>query len=135
VQTHISYLFLTGDVIYKTKKPVDFGFIDQVAPERREAFCHTELHLNRRLAPDVYLGVVPIVRLTDGRIAGREALRCAPPTRRGRSTAPSASASRRSAQARDRTWSWTRRPLRARSREQSPRCWSRPRTGPDGLGC
>ena len=69
VQTHISYVFLAGEVVYKTKKPVDFGFIDQVAPERREAFCHAEVRLNRRLAPDVYLGVMPVVRLADGRIA------------------------------------------------------------------
>ena len=68
-QTHVSYVFLAGDVVYKTKKPVDFGFIDQVAPERREAFCHAEVRLNRRLAPDVYLGVGPIVRRPDGRIA------------------------------------------------------------------
>ena len=69
LQTHISYVFLAGEVVYKTKKPVDFGFIDQIAPERREAFCHAEVRLNRRLAPDVYLGVVPVVRLADGRIA------------------------------------------------------------------
>ncbi len=68
-QTHVSYVFMAGDVVYKTKKPVDFGFIDQVAPERREAFCHAEVRLNRRLAPDVYLGVGPIVRHPGGRIA------------------------------------------------------------------
>ena len=68
-QTHVSYVFLAGDVAYKTKKPVDFGFIDQVAPERREAFCYAEVRLNRRLAPDVYLGVGPIVRYPGGRIA------------------------------------------------------------------
>ena len=68
-QTHVSYVFLAGDVVYKSKKPVDFGFIDQVAPERREAFCHAEVRLNRRLAPDVYLGVGPIVRHPGGRIA------------------------------------------------------------------
>ena len=68
-QTHVSYVFLAGDVAYKTKKPVDFGFIDQVEPERREAFCHAEVRLNRRLAPDVYLGVGPIVRYPGGRIA------------------------------------------------------------------
>ena len=65
-QTHISYVFLAGDVVYKTKKPVDFGFIDQLAPETRERFCHAEVELNRRLAPDVYLGVVPVVRTPDG---------------------------------------------------------------------
>ena len=66
-QTHISWVFLAGDVVYKTKKPVDFGFISQLDAETRERFCHAELRLNRRLAPGVYLGVVPIVRMPDGR--------------------------------------------------------------------
>ena len=39
VQTHISSVFIAGDFVYKTKKPVDFGFIDQTAPEARERFC------------------------------------------------------------------------------------------------
>ena len=68
-QTHISYVFLAGDLVYKTKKPVDFGFIDQVAPETRERFCHAEVRLNRRLASDVYLGVAPVTRTRDGRFA------------------------------------------------------------------
>lgn len=68
-QTHISYVFLAGDVVYKTKKPVDFGFINQVAPEARERYCHDEVRLNARLAPEVYLGVVPVVRRADGRFA------------------------------------------------------------------
>ena len=68
-QTHISRVFLAGDVVYKTKKPVDFGFISQLDAETRERFCHAELRLNRRLAPGVYLGVVPIVRTPDGRFA------------------------------------------------------------------
>ena len=67
VQTHISYVFLAGDVVYKTKKPVDFGFIEQLTLETRERFCHAEVRLNRRLAPDVYLGVVPVLRRADGR--------------------------------------------------------------------
>lgn len=66
VQTHISYVWIADDVVYKAKKPVNFGFIDQVAPETRERYCHLEVDLNRRLAPDVYLGVVPIVRAADG---------------------------------------------------------------------
>ena len=69
LQTHISYVFLAGDVVYKTKKPVDFGFIDQTDHGARERFCHAELRLNRRLAPDVYLDVVPVVRTPDGRFA------------------------------------------------------------------
>ncbi len=68
-QTHISRVFLAGDVVYKTKKPVDFGFISQLDAETRERFCHAELRLNRRLAPGVYLGVVPVVRMPDGRFA------------------------------------------------------------------
>lgn len=66
VQTHISYVWIAGDVVYKAKKPVDFGFIDQVDPKTREAFCHLEVDLNRRLAPDVYLEVVPIVEEPGG---------------------------------------------------------------------
>ena len=68
-QTHISYVFLAGNLVYKTKKPVDFGFVDQLAPETRERFCHAEVRLNRRLAPDVYLGVAPVTRTRDGRFA------------------------------------------------------------------
>jgi aminoglycoside phosphotransferase family enzyme/predicted kinase len=67
VQTHISYVFLAGEVVYKTKKPVDFGFIQQLTLDRRRAFCEAEVRLNARLASDVYLAVVPIVRTEDGR--------------------------------------------------------------------
>ncbi|MGE3961250.1 MAG: AAA family ATPase [Dehalococcoidia bacterium] len=66
VQTHISYVWIADDLVYKAKKPVDFGFIDQIDPKTREAFCHLEVDLNRRLAPDVYLEVVPIVETADG---------------------------------------------------------------------
>jgi len=69
VQTHISYVFLADDRVYKTKKPVDFGFINQLEFETRHQFCLREVELNRRLAPDVYLGVVPAVRFADGRHA------------------------------------------------------------------
>lgn len=69
VQTHISYVWIAGEVVYKAKKPVNFGFIDQVAPEARERHCRLEVELNRRLAPDVYLGVVPIVQAADGSFA------------------------------------------------------------------
>ncbi len=68
-QTHISWVFLAGDLVYKTKKPVDFGFIRQLDGETRERFCHAELRLNRRLAPGVYVDVVPVVRMPDGRYA------------------------------------------------------------------
>ena len=68
-QTHISYVFMAGDRVYKTKKPVNFGFIDQQAPEQRERFCHQEVRLNRRLTRDVYSDVVPVVRREDGSFA------------------------------------------------------------------
>ncbi|MDX1393256.1 MAG: AAA family ATPase [Gemmatimonadota bacterium] len=62
VQTHISVVFLAEDRVYKVKKPVDLGFLDFTTLERRAHFCREEVRLNRRLAPDVYLGVAPIVR-------------------------------------------------------------------------
>lgn len=60
-ETHISILFLIGDRAYKLKKPVRFPFIDLSTVELRRRACHREVELNRRLAPDVYLGVADIV--------------------------------------------------------------------------
>jgi aminoglycoside phosphotransferase family enzyme/predicted kinase len=60
VETHISWVFLTGDYAYKVKKPLDLGFLDFSTLERRQQACTEELRLNRRLAPDLYLAVVPI---------------------------------------------------------------------------
>lgn len=60
VETHISWVFLAGDRVWKVKKPVDLGFLDFTSRERRRFFCQEEVRLNRRLAPDVYLGVVDI---------------------------------------------------------------------------
>src|SRR4030043_1843076 len=61
VQTQMSFLFLTGDYVYKVKKPVDLGYLDYTTLEKRRFFCQQEIKLNRRLCPDVYLEVVPIV--------------------------------------------------------------------------
>lgn len=61
-QTHISVVFLAGDFAYKIKKPVNFGFLDFTRLEDRHRLCLEEVRLNRRLAPSVYLGVVPVVR-------------------------------------------------------------------------
>jgi aminoglycoside phosphotransferase family enzyme len=70
-QTHISAVFLAGPVVYKVKKPVDFGFLDFTTLEKRHHFCSEEVRLNRKLAPTVYLGVVPVVETTKGlRIEG-----------------------------------------------------------------
>src|SRR5262245_24007260 len=60
--THISVVFLAGAFAYKIKKPVDLGFLDFSTLEKRRHFCEEEVRLNRRLAPAVYLGVVPITR-------------------------------------------------------------------------
>ena len=65
IQTHISSVFLTGDRAYKLKKPVNFGFLDFSTVELRERYCRAEVELNRRLAPEVYLGVEPVVRRGD----------------------------------------------------------------------
>jgi hypothetical protein len=60
VQTHISYVFIAGEFVYKFKKPVDFGFLDFTTLEKRKYFCEQELLLNRRLCPDLYLGTVRV---------------------------------------------------------------------------
>lgn len=64
-QTHVSYVFLAGDYAYKIKKPVQLPFIDCSRLIKRRALCERELLLNQRFAPEIYLGVVPLV-LRDG---------------------------------------------------------------------
>src|SRR6266705_2404572 len=66
VQTHISYVLLAGNHVYKVKKPVHFSFLDFSTLERRRHFCHEEVRLNRRLARDTYLGVGTICAIQDG---------------------------------------------------------------------
>ena len=58
--THISVVFLAGPYVYKIKKPVELGFLDFSTLEKRRHFCQEEVRLNGRLAPEVYLGVVPV---------------------------------------------------------------------------
>jgi aminoglycoside phosphotransferase family enzyme/predicted kinase len=60
VTTHISWVFLTDREVWKLKRPVDYGFVNYTTLERRRRCCEDEVRLNRRLAPDVYLGVVPV---------------------------------------------------------------------------
>jgi len=60
IQTHISWVFLAGDYAYKLKKPVNFGFLDFTSLAARKHFCQQELHLNRRLSPEIYLAVLPL---------------------------------------------------------------------------
>lgn len=62
VQTHISFVLLAGDYVYKFKKPVNFGFLDFSDLGKRKYCCEQELILNRRLCPEVYLGLVSVRR-------------------------------------------------------------------------
>lgn len=69
-ETHISWVLRTGSFAYKIKKPVELDFIDASTLERRHFFCQEELRLNRRLAPQLYLDVVPIVQTQAGLLVG-----------------------------------------------------------------
>lgn len=72
VETHISWVLLTGEFAYKVKKPVELGFLDFSTPELRRRYCEEELRVNRRTARDLYLEVVPIAETPDGLRVGRE---------------------------------------------------------------
>jgi len=61
----MSWVFLAGDKVYKLKKPVRFPYLDFSTPRRREDACRAELSLNRRLAADVYLDVVPLTTMEE----------------------------------------------------------------------
>jgi aminoglycoside phosphotransferase family enzyme len=62
MQTQMSFVFIAGDYVYKVKKPVNLGYLDYTTLEKRHFFCQREVELNRRLCPDTYLGVIPIVK-------------------------------------------------------------------------
>lgn len=66
IQTHISWVFLTDHFAYKVKKPVDLGFLNFTTLRRRHHYLHEELTLNRRLCPEIYLEVLPIVARGEG---------------------------------------------------------------------
>ena len=65
VETHISWVFLTGPFAYKVKKPVDFGFLDFTTLERRHGFCEAEVRISGRFAPEIYITAVPITGSAD----------------------------------------------------------------------
>lgn len=67
-ETHISWVYLTPTEAWKLKKPVNLGFLDYTNPELRKQACENEVRLNRRLAPDVYLGVVSLGRNAAGQL-------------------------------------------------------------------
>jgi aminoglycoside phosphotransferase family enzyme/predicted kinase len=71
-ETHVSVVFLAGDRAYKLKKPVRMPFLDYSTLDRRRRFCEEEVRLNRRFAPDVYLGVRAIAA-RDGELVLAEA--------------------------------------------------------------
>lgn len=66
IETHFAWVFLAGEHAYKMKKPVIYPQLDLRSIQARESNCAEELRLNRRLAPDVYRGIVPLVRGSDG---------------------------------------------------------------------
>ncbi len=72
IETHISWVLLAGDFVYKIKKPLDLGFLDFTTLEKRKFFCQEEIRLNRRTAPKLYLDAVPITgKPEDPQVNGR----------------------------------------------------------------
>ena len=69
-QTHISFVFLTENFVYKIKKAVNFGFLDFSTLEKRRLFCEKETELNKRLCGDMYLEVVPVTKSDSIKIGG-----------------------------------------------------------------
>lgn len=65
IETHISWVFIASPFVFKVKKPLDLGFLDFRTLEKRHYFCQRELALNRRLAPEVYLEVLPIYKTAE----------------------------------------------------------------------
>lgn len=59
-ETHISHVFIAGELVYKVKKPVRYSFLDYSTLDKRQHFLREEMRLNKRLASSVYLAVVPI---------------------------------------------------------------------------
>ena len=60
IQTHISFVILTGNYVYKIKKPLDLEFLDFSSLAKRRFYCQEEIRLNKKLAPEIYLEVVKI---------------------------------------------------------------------------
>ena len=61
-QTQMSFVFITDQYVYKTKKAVNLGYVDYTTLEKRKFFCDKEVELNKRLSPDTYIGVIPITK-------------------------------------------------------------------------
>ncbi len=72
-ETHMSWVFLAGDYVFKLKKPVRFPYLDFSTLAKRHMACRAEVELNRRLAPDVYIGAIPLCVSVDGLAIGEGA--------------------------------------------------------------
>ncbi|MEM4271978.1 MAG: AAA family ATPase [Candidatus Bilamarchaeaceae archaeon] len=70
-ETHISYVFLAGEYAYKIKKPVKFSFLDFSTIQKRKEMCEEEVRLNRRLSPEIYVGVAPLLKRGQSVFFGR----------------------------------------------------------------
>ena len=68
-ETHISFVFLAGDCAYKLRKAIKFPYLDYSTLESRQRFTEAEVAINRRTAPDLYLGAAPVVRTSSGALA------------------------------------------------------------------
>ena len=72
IETRISWVIVTCSYVYKIKKPESLGFLDSSTLEKRRFYCEEEMRLNQRLAPEIYLALVPITGTTEQpQIAGR----------------------------------------------------------------
>jgi len=65
IQTHSSFVIITDDIVYKIKKPVNFGFLDYSTLEKRKLYSYKELEINKRLCSDIYIDVLPISKIND----------------------------------------------------------------------
>jgi uncharacterized protein len=72
IQTHVSYVLLTGEYAYKIKKAVDFGFLNYSTLSLRQHFCQEEIRLNGAIAPEIYLEILPIIQTGDRFILNAE---------------------------------------------------------------
>lgn len=68
IETHLSWIFLTGEYAYKLKKPLELPFVDFSTLERRGYYCREEVRLNRQYTDDLYMGVLPVIRYPDNSI-------------------------------------------------------------------
>ena len=69
IDTHISILFLAGERVFKLKRAVKFPYLDFSTIEKRKQACEAEVRINRRTAPDIYLGTRAVAKMPDGSLS------------------------------------------------------------------